>query len=55
MALDTKLRYPHEQPLFVRGIVFSALAWLALAVMGIFYGLLGLLFTLWPMPSSWPT
>jgi Zn-dependent protease with chaperone function/type II secretory pathway pseudopilin PulG len=48
MALDPKLRYPNEQPLFVLGVALSALAWLALAVsiVGIFYGLIGLLFTL---------
>lgn len=41
-------RYPTEQPLFVIGVLFSSLVWLAMVVsiVGIFYGLAGLLFTL---------
>ncbi len=32
MALDPRLRSPKEKPLFVIGVVFSALVWLALVV-----------------------
>src|SRR2546425_5719277 len=48
MGLDTRLRSPKEQPLFVLGVLFSSLFWLLLIVslVGIFYGLLGVLFTL---------
>ncbi len=42
MALDPRLRSPKEKPLFVIGVVFSALVWLALVVsiVGILYGIL---------------
>ena len=48
MGLDARLRSPKEQPLFVLGVLVSSLFWLLLIVslVGIFYGLLGLLFTL---------
>jgi Zn-dependent protease with chaperone function/type II secretory pathway pseudopilin PulG len=43
MALDPRLRYPNEQPLFILGAVFSGFVWLALVltIVGIFYGLIG--------------
>ena len=62
MALDTRLQYPKEGPLFVFGVIFSSLVWLALVVsiVGIAYGLIVLIFcrraalsTPSP-PSSWP-
>lgn len=41
MALRPELIYPKEKPLFVIGLIFSSLVWLALAItiVGIFYGL----------------
>jgi len=40
MSLDLRLRSPKERPLFVLGVVLSAVAWLVLAVtiVGLFYG-----------------
>lgn len=48
MALEARLVYPKEPPLFVIGVIFSALFWLLLVVsiVGIFYGLIGLTFAL---------
>lgn len=41
MALDPRLRSPKEQPLFVIGVVISALCWIALVVtlVGLIYGI----------------
>jgi hypothetical protein len=40
MAVDARLRYGNEQPLFVLGLIFSSFVWLALIVtiVGILYG-----------------
>lgn len=48
MGFDVRLRSPREQPLFVLGVMFSGLFWLLLiiSIVGIFYGLFGLLFAL---------
>ncbi len=48
MALDPRLVSPKERPLFVAGVLFSGLAWLALVVsiVGLVYALLGGLFFL---------
>jgi Zn-dependent protease with chaperone function len=42
MALDPRFRSPRERPLFVVGVVFSAVVWLAVVVsiVGLLYGLL---------------
>ncbi len=48
MALDPRFRSPKEQPLFVTGVIFSALTWLVVvvSVIGLAYALLGGLFVL---------
>lgn len=48
MALDARLVSPKERRLFVTGVIFSGLAWLALAVsiVGLVYALFGALFFL---------
>ena len=48
MGLDARLRSPKEQPLFILGVLLSSLFWLLLIVslVGIFYGFVGLVFTL---------
>jgi Zn-dependent protease with chaperone function len=48
MALDPSHRYPKEQLLFILGVTFSTLVWIALVVsiVGILYGLLGLAVTI---------
>jgi len=48
MALDPRFRSPKEQPLFVAGVIFSALTWLVVVVslVGLAYALLGGLFLL---------
>ncbi len=48
MGLDARLRSPKEQPLFILGVLFSSAFWLLLVVsiVGIFYGIFGLLFAL---------
>ncbi len=47
-TFDDGLRTPNERTLFVVGLIFSGLFWLALlfTIVGIFHGLLGLLFSL---------
>jgi len=48
MSIDPRLRYPNERPLFVLGVIFSALVWLALIIslVGLVYGPIVLAFTL---------
>jgi Zn-dependent protease with chaperone function len=48
MALDPRLRSPREETLFVVGMIFSSLAWLAVvvSVVGLAYALFGALFIL---------
>jgi Zn-dependent protease with chaperone function/type II secretory pathway pseudopilin PulG len=47
-TFDPQLRHPNEGTLFVVGVVFSALVWLALvlSIVGVFYGVIGVIFTL---------
>ncbi|HEY2027805.1 MAG TPA: M48 family metallopeptidase [Myxococcales bacterium] len=48
MALDNRIRSPKERPLFIAGVVFSSIAWLALVVsiIGAVYGAIILAFVL---------
>jgi Zn-dependent protease with chaperone function len=48
MALDPRLISPKERPLFVAGVVFSGLAWLAVVVsiVGLLYAMAGAIFFL---------
>lgn len=48
MALDPRFVSPKEKPLFVAGAIFSAVAWLgvAISIVGLFYALAGGLFFL---------
>lgn len=48
MSLDPKLRSPKEKPLFVIGVIFSTICWLALIIslVGLIYGFFILVFLL---------
>jgi Zn-dependent protease with chaperone function/type II secretory pathway pseudopilin PulG len=48
MPLDPRLRSPKEPPLFVLGVIFSAITWLlvVVSIVGLLYALLGALFLL---------